>query len=121
MPIYEYKCQDCGRRSSILLLRIDPAFVPSCRHCQSQRVSRLISKVAVLRSEESRLESLADPSRIGDLDEEDPKSVARWMKRMGKEVGEDIGEDFEQMVDQAMEEEGEDGGKSNQPEEGLEE
>jgi len=107
MPIYEYRCQDCGRKSSILLLRIDPEFTPPCRHCQSRRMSRLISKVAVFRSEESRLERLADPSRLGDLNEEDPKSVARWMKRMGKEMGEDMGEDFEEMMDEAMEEEGE--------------
>jgi len=105
MPIYEYRCQDCGKRSSFLLLRIDLTFLPSCRHCHSPRMSRLISKVAVFRSEESRLERLADPSKLGDLDEEDPKSVARWVKRMGKEMGEDIGDDFEEMVDQAMEEE----------------
>jgi len=57
----------------------------------------------VVKSEESRLESLADPSKFGDLDENDPKSVARFMKRMGKELGEDLGEDFDQMVDEAME------------------
>ena len=110
MPIYEYRCADCGKRSSFLLLRIDLNFAPPCRHCQSPRMSRLVSKVAVFRSEESRLERLADPSRLGDLDEEDPKSVARWVKRMGKELGEDIGEDFEEMVDQGMEEEAEGGG-----------
>ncbi len=117
MPIYEYKCQDCGKRSSILLLRIDPAFVPSCRHCRSARMTRLISKVAVLRSEESRLERLADASKLGDLNEEDPQSVARWMKRMGKEMGEDVGEDFDAMVDQTMEEEGGDEGLSEGSEE----
>jgi hypothetical protein len=67
-------------------------------------MSRLVSKVAVLRSEESRLESLADPSKLGDLDEDDPQSVARWVKRMGKEMGEDTGEDFDAMMDEAMEE-----------------
>ena len=116
MPIYEFKCQDCGKRSSVLLLRIDPTFVPSCRHCQSPRVSRLFSRVAVLRSEESRLERLADPSKLGDLDEEDPQSVARWMKRMGKEMGEDTGGDFDEMVDQAMEEETGDEGLSEESE-----
>jgi len=59
----------------------------------------------VVKSEESRLESLTDPSKFGDLDENDPKSVARFMKRMGKELGEDAGEDFDQMVDEAMEKE----------------
>jgi len=68
-------------------------------------MSRVLSKVQVIRSEESRMESLADPSKWGGLDEKDPKSMARWMKRMGKEMGEDMGEDVDQMVDEAMEEE----------------
>ena len=51
------------------------------------------------------MESLADPSKWSDLDEKDPKSMARWMKRMGKEMGEEMGEDVDQMVDEAMEEE----------------
>ncbi len=49
------------------------------------------------------LEGMADPSKLGGLDENDPKSVARWMKKMGKEMGEEMGgEDFDQMVDEAM-------------------
>jgi hypothetical protein len=68
-------------------------------------MSRVLSRVKVIRSEESRMESLADPSKWGGLDEKDPKSMARWMKRMSKEMGEDMGEDVDQMVDEAMEEE----------------
>ena len=52
------------------------------------------------------MERLADPSRLPDIDENDPRSMARWMKRMGKELGEDVGDDFDQMVDEAIEEEG---------------
>jgi hypothetical protein len=84
-------------------------------------MNRLVSKVAVFRSEEARLERLADPSQFGDLNEDDPKSVARWMKRMGKEVGEDIGEDFEEMVDAAMEEEAEGKGSLERSEEDFDE
>jgi hypothetical protein len=50
------------------------------------------------------MESLADPSKWGDLDERDPKSMAKWMKKMGKELGEDM-EGMDEEVDQAMEEE----------------
>ena len=67
-------------------------------------MSRVLSKVKVIRSEESRMESLADPSKWGDLDERDPKSMAKWMKRMGKELGEDM-EGMDEEVDQAIEEE----------------
>jgi len=52
----------------------------------------------VLRSEESRLESLADPSSLGDLDENDPRSMARWMRKMSEETGEDMGPEFNEMV-----------------------
>jgi hypothetical protein len=60
-----------------------------------------MSRFATVRSEEDRLDSLADPSSLGDLDESDPRSVARWMKKMGSEMGEDMGDS----VDEAMDEE----------------
>jgi hypothetical protein len=64
-----------------------------------------MSRFATIRSEEDRLDSLADPSSLGDLNEDDPKSVARWMKKMGGEMGEDAGEDWGEAVEEAMEEE----------------
>jgi hypothetical protein len=60
-----------------------------------------MSRFATVRSEEDRLDSLADPSSLGDMDEDDPKSVAKWMKKMGSEMGEDLGDD----VDEALEQE----------------
>jgi hypothetical protein len=66
-------------------------------------MSRVLSKVRVIRSEESRLEGLADPSKWGDLDERDPKSMSKWMKRMGKELGEDT-EGMDEELDKALEE-----------------
>ncbi len=120
MPIYEYRCEDCGKVSAFLTLSVSSAVEPVCSRCGSQRLKRLVSRVAVFRSEESRLESLADPSKFSDLDENDPKSVARWMKKMGRELGEDLGEDFESELDQAVEEaerakeKGEEGEGANQ-------
>lgn len=67
-------------------------------------MEKIISRVAISRSEESRLETLADPSKLTGLDENDPRSIARWMKKMGKEVGEDLGGDFDQTVEEAIEE-----------------
>jgi len=104
MPIYEYRCDDCGKISEYLLIKTNESFIPQCRRCKSKKMSRVLSRVRVVRSEESRMESLADPSKWSGLDENDPKSMARWMKRMGKEMGEDMGEDVDQMVDEAMEE-----------------
>jgi putative FmdB family regulatory protein len=112
MPIYEYRCRSCGRKTQFLTLSVNAAVEPKCRACGGLDMVKLVSRVAIQRSEDSRLESLADPSQLGGLDENDPRSVARWMKKMGKEMGEEAGEDFEQEIDQAVEaaERGEDGG-----------
>jgi putative FmdB family regulatory protein len=115
MPIYEYRCNDCGKISEFLLIKTNEAFIPQCKRCKSKKMTRVLSRVRVVRSEESRMESLADPSKWGGLDENDPKSMAKWMKRMGKEMGEDMGEDVDQMVDEAIEEER--GSKSEEGEE----
>lgn len=98
MPIYEYRCQSCGRRISLLRSLSDES-PPRCTACGSQELKRLISRVAVLRSEESRMESLADPSTLAGLDESDPRSLARWMRKMGRETGGDLGPQFNEMVD----------------------
>ncbi len=111
MPIYEYLCRDCGRVSTYLVMNLREAFHPACQRCQGPKMTKLISRVARVRSEENRLESLADPSRLGGIDENDPASMARWMKRMGKEMGEDLGGDLDAMVDEALEEESKGQGK----------
>jgi putative FmdB family regulatory protein len=104
MPIYEYRCTDCGRKTTVMTLSVHAAVDPVCRHCGGRNMAKLVSRVAVLRSEESRLESLADPASLAGLDEENPRSVARWMKKMGREMGEETGEDFDEDVDRAMDE-----------------
>jgi hypothetical protein len=68
-------------------------------------VRRAVSRVALLKSEESRADALADPSMLAGLDEDDPRSIARWAKKLGKELGEEAGEDWDELVDQMLEEE----------------
>ena len=104
MPIYEYLCLECRKRSSILVLSLSNPTPAACRHCGSQKVDRLLSRFAAPKSEEARLESLADPGNLGGPDENDPQSVARFMKNMGEEMGKDMGED----VDATMESGGDD-------------
>jgi putative FmdB family regulatory protein len=101
MPIYEYRCEKCRRVTSVLTTRVTEKVEAVCEHCGGTKMSRLMSRFAMPRSEESRMESLADPSRMGDVDENDPKSVARMMKRMGKEMGDEFsGPEFDQAVEE---------------------
>jgi len=110
MPIYEYRCADCGKRPSILfksLTAVEES--PSCPLCGGRHLTRLISRTAQVLSEDSRLERMSD-SDLSDVDENDPKSMARWAKKMGQQMGGDeMGEDFDQVMGE-MEETGPDGG-----------
>ncbi len=102
MPIYEYKCNDC--RKKITLLILNRSDQPLCSACGGSSLTRLLSRFAAPKSEEARLESMADPGKWGDLDENDPASMAKVMKKMGKEFGDELGDDFEQELDAAVEE-----------------
>jgi hypothetical protein len=72
-------------------------------------MNRLLSRFAAPKSEEARLESLADPATLIGLDESDPRSVARLMKKMGQELGEDVSD-----VDAMLDEPGGDGSAVDQ-------
>lgn len=99
MPIYEYRCRACGVRTSVFFLppeRPDP----HCPRCGGTDLARLMSRFSTVRSEESRLESLAEPSGLDDVDESDPRTVARWMRRMGKEMGENLGGEYDEAVEE---------------------
>jgi putative FmdB family regulatory protein len=102
VPIYEYRCQDCKKRSSILLLS-RAAYSPLCTHCRSSRLERLLSRFAAPKSEEARIESLADDETLAGLDDQDPASMERLMKRMGDHMGENVGDEMSQALDSSDE------------------
>jgi putative FmdB family regulatory protein len=102
MPIFEYQCRACHRKfSALVMIRARESEV-HCKHCGSADLERLWSRFAAPKSEDARLESLADPSALGGLDENDPRSVAKFMKKMGAEMGEDFGGDIEQAIEEEM-------------------
>ena len=99
MPIYEYVCLDCGRKFTLFKLNIVEKDEDRCPYCGSTNIKKLVSRVRFVMSEDERLEKLADPSNWSGLDENDPKSIAKFMKKMGNELGEDLGPEFEEVVD----------------------
>ena len=70
MPTYDYRCESCGKRASIIQSYEEYGVeAVACPHCGSDKLRRLIQRVRFARSEESRLDSLADPGDWGDFDE----------------------------------------------------
>lgn len=100
MPMYDYRCQACGKRVSIYqTYKAYGVEAVQCPSCGSEDLSRLLQRVRFARSESSRLDSLSDPSAWGDIDENDPQSMARMMRQMGSEMGEELPDEFNEVVD----------------------
>jgi putative FmdB family regulatory protein len=99
MPYYDYRCNQCGRRNRLFMSykEYDTA-VPVCTHCQSADLKRLINRVRVVKSEDARMDALADDSALSGLDENDPRSLGRFMRKMSSEMGEDLGGEFDEVV-----------------------
>jgi putative FmdB family regulatory protein len=102
MPIYEFRCRTCGKKTTALVLVRDRVGEVRCAACAGADLERLWSRFATVKSDDARMESLSDPSSLAGVDESDPKSMMRWMKRMGQEMGEDLGDDFEQAMEEEL-------------------
>lgn len=103
MPLYEYRCSDCRKRCTVLELSVTNPKPVVCSHCQSPRLERLMSRFASPKSEEARLESLSDPNALAGLDENDPESMERFMKKMGDEMGEDLSQGMAESMESSGE------------------
>ncbi|HUS85557.1 MAG TPA: FmdB family zinc ribbon protein [Anaerolineales bacterium] len=99
MPTYDYRCCGCGKHNSIYQSYEDYGVASVvCQHCSSEDLERIISRIRVARSEDSRIEALADPSAWGDFDESDPRSMAKMMRKMGDEMGEEMPQEFDEVI-----------------------
>ncbi len=48
MPIYEYRCEDCGKIFEILQKRTDPEECLKCLYCGSGQLKKMISVPTVM-------------------------------------------------------------------------
>src|SRR5512136_2303069 len=98
MPIYQYRCLNCKRRFELFLSYKDYGEKSvQCPHCDSDMVQRRIGRVRIAKSEESRMDSLTDPSDLEGL-ENDPRALGKMMRKMSNEMGEDVGPEFDEVV-----------------------
>ena len=111
MPIYEYRCGNCHRKVSLFwrsIRAVDEA-AARCTYCGSGDLSKLMPRVRVIRGGGAGSER-ADPTAGGDdiddsimnemggLDENDPRALGRFMRKMAAESGESIGPEFDEIV-----------------------
>ncbi len=117
MPIYEYICENCGAKNSFLVFSWENEAL-KCKKCGGEKLKRIISRFARLRSEEERMESTVDEA-MRSVDINNPDSIKKWMQKTLKEYSSELDSDVD--IDEAVESMSEEIGLSEKKEEGSEE
>jgi len=98
---YDFRCKDCHHSFTVTIdsyQKVDQVDV-QCPKCQSKDLSRLIRRVAIMASEDQHLERMSDMSRFGGFDEDDPRSMGRFMREMATEMGEPLDPEMGEVLD----------------------
>lgn len=100
MPTYDFICNSCNQRFDTFLTFAEYGKKPvTCAHCSSKNVRRRMTKVRIAKSEESRMDSMADDFSGFEGMEDDPKAMGRMMRKMGRDMGEELPPEFDEVVD----------------------
>jgi putative FmdB family regulatory protein len=99
MPTYDFICNNCQQRFDVFITFAEYGKKKVvCIHCNSKNVRRRMTKVRIAKSEESRMESMADDFSGFEGLEDDPRTMGRVMRKMGKEMGEEMPPEFDEVV-----------------------
>ena len=99
MPSYEYRCLQCKKRFTIFMTYSEYGKKPVvCQHCGSTEIQRRIGRIRVLRSEDSRMDQLADMDNLDGIGD-DPRELGKMMRQMKGEVGDELGPEFDEVVE----------------------
>ncbi len=101
MPIYEYKCRDCRRLTSIFVRSASSAPKQRCKACGSHKLDRALSAFAYHRSESTIVEDYGEPKRLEDY--KDPRQIGRWTERKFQQYGVEVPDEARKMIDAARE------------------
>ncbi len=104
MPIYEYRCRACERKSSFFTRSINDSLEPVCPHCDSPDMRRAISSFAYHKSLKTIHEESGPPSGIGapSLDYyKDPRNVGRRVEESFQKYGVEMPQSVRDTIDAA--------------------
>ena len=104
MPIYEYRCAQCGRTTEMFQRSLQGGSAPACEHCGHTKTTRALSRFATPNTEAQVLEQYGTPDpAAGPEAYQDPRQIGRWAEQRLKELGVDMPEDARKMIDAARE------------------
>jgi len=75
MPVYEFKCEDCGRRFELVatLAEQDAGLEPECPKCGSGNCRQVFGRVNIVTSSksDSDLDDFGEDDGLGDMPDND--------------------------------------------------
>lgn len=98
MPIYEYYCSRCNRIYQFLIRDSGKKVSPACPKCQMENLEKRFSTFSTRKNDDSSISDIADDPMLAGVDENDPRSMARALRRMTDELGEDMGPEFNEAL-----------------------
>lgn len=99
MPIYEYRCNNCGKEFSELFLKIEDAEKAKCKFCNSTNLVKLLSTFCVHQTEESRLTDFNTSKPRGEDFYKDSRNIGLWAKKRMREMGIDLGPKLDEIIE----------------------
>ena len=101
VPVYEYRCSDCKKKFSALIGMVAEPDDEKCPNCGSAHTTKLVSRFARYRTEDDRIDDLAD--RLEVMKEPDsPTEMRQVMREMGKAMDEDASDEMEELFEAEM-------------------
>ncbi len=115
MPIYEFYCPQCHTVFNFLARRPDTEKRPKCPRCGRPDLDRKVSRFAISKGrsepqeggdglpadfDEAKMERvMAEMAREGEgMNEDDPRQMARMMRKLHEATGMKLGEGMEEAV-----------------------
>ncbi len=98
MPIFEFRCNQCGKKFASLVGMTADSGELECPHCSGTSADKLVSRVAKYRTEDQRVDEMAD--RLENMNEPESPAEAREMVReMGRAMDDDMADEMEEMYE----------------------
>ncbi|MCK4331643.1 MAG: hypothetical protein KAW81_03700 [Dehalococcoidia bacterium] len=104
MPIYEFFCPVCHKKSSFLVRSPSASFEPKCSACGNTDLARTISTFAHHKSIKTVHEESGEPSMFPGPDYyKDPRNVGRWVEKKFQDMGMEMPGEIQQKIQAARE------------------
>lgn len=101
MPLFEYRCMECGCINTALILKPLEEKNLQCARCRSQRLVRILSHFALHKTEAQRVNEFDFRDRHSDSFYKDDRNVGLWAQKRMKQLGVDLGPSFDETIEKA--------------------